>query len=540
MFGDHILTVLIALPIAASIVVLLVPRRHDAFIRWFSLAAGVAAFGLAIPLIFLFDSCNPGFQFQEFVPWIRVAPRQVAGVTRYAINYHLGIDGISLFLVILTAFLTPLSMLASWKSITARAKEFYLTMLLLQGAMTGVFVSLDLILFYVFWDAMLIPMYFLIGVWGHERRVYASIKFFIYTLVGSLLMLAAIVYLGLRNPTGLTFDFLELSAAPIARAAQFWLFLGFGLAFAIKVPVFPLHTWLPDAHTEAPTAGSVLLAGILLKMGAYGFIRFCLPLFPHASAYFAPLMVTLGIIGIIYGALVAFAQPDAKRLVAYSSVSHLGFVVLGIFAFNLQGMQGALVLMIAHGLATGALFLVVGMLYERRHTRMLADYGGVWRVMPAFGGFFMIAALASLGLPGLSNFPGEFLVIVGAFLARNAAYAALAASGVVFAAVYVLWLYGRLMQGPIQKPEVREMRDLSAREAFVLAPVIVFIILLGVFPGVLLSRSAASAERILAPVRAARVTKAGSDDGRPRIEERLVVRPAAPSRLIPPRGGDAP
>jgi len=501
-FRDHILSILIFLPIAAGVVVLLAPRRCDAFIRWFSLAAGTATFALSVPLFFMFKSGTAAVQFEEFVPWIKIAPHVFQGQTRYAINYHIGIDGISLFLVLLTTFLTPIAMLASWKGITERTKEFYFSMLLLGGVLVGVFVSLDLILFYVFWDFVLIPMYFIIGVWGSNNRVYASIKFFIYTLLGSLLMLAAILYLGLRHPGGVTFDLTELAAAPIARTVQIWLFLAFGLAFAIKVPIFPFHTWLPDAHTEAPTAGSVILAGILLKMGTYGFLRFCLSLFPWASIYFGPMIAVLGIIGIIYGALVAFAQPDMKRLVAYSSVSHLGFVMLGIFAFNVEGIQGAILVMVAHGLATGALFILVGMLYERRHTRMMADFGGVWRKMPVFGAFFIIAALASLGLPGLSNFPGEFLAIVGAFLARGWLYAALAASGVVLAAVYVLWLYGNVMQGPTEKPEVEEMQDLSVREIFVLAPVILFIILLGLFPGAVLSRSEASAKDLTENIQA--------------------------------------
>jgi NADH-quinone oxidoreductase subunit M len=497
MIRENILTILIFLPIASGIVLLLLPRRWEAFIRWFSLAASVTVLGIAVPLYFWFNGNNGGMQFEAFIPWIKLLPHTVDGVTKYAINYHVGIDGISLFLVLLAAFLTPISMLASWKGINDKAKEFYISILFLEGAMMGVFVSLDLILFYVFWDAMLIPMYFIIGVWGYERRVYASIKFFIYTLVGSLIMLAAIIYLGRLGPNGVTFDLPELLKSHLPMAIQCWLFLAFGLAFAIKVPIFPLHTWLPDAHTEAPTAGSVILAGVLLKMGAYGFLRFCLPLFPEASLAFGPYLAALGVIGIIYGAFVAYSQPDAKRLVAYSSVSHLGFVVLGIFAFNIQGLQGALIVMIAHGLSTGALFLLVGMLYERRHTRLLADYGGVWKVMPVFGGFFMIAALASLGLPGLSNFPGEFLAIVGAFIGRNWIYAALAASGVVAAAVYVLSLYRQLMQGPTENPDVKSMRDISVREIFVLAPVALFIILLGLFPNAMLSKTQASAERIL-------------------------------------------
>ncbi len=505
MIKDHILTILIALPICGGILTLLIPRKAEWATRWFSLIIGLTTLGFAIPLFFWFDAKTAAMQFQEFLPWIKLMPHEYSGETRYIVNYHLGIDGISLFLVLLTAFLTPVSMLVSWKSITEKTKVFYFSVLLLEGSLIGVFVSLDLILFYLFWDLVLIPMYFVIGIWGCERRVYASIKFFLYTFLGSLLMLASIIYLGVTNPGGVTFDLLELSSASIARGTQIWLFLAFGLAFAVKVPVFPFHTWLPDAHTEAPTAGSVILAGILLKMGAYGFLRFCLPLFPEASVIFGPYIAVLGVIGIIYGALVAFAQPDMKRLVAYSSVSHMGFVMLGMFAFTVEGLQGALIVMIAHGLSTGALFLIVGMLHERRHTRMMSDYGGAWRVVPVLGGFFILACFASLGLPGLSNFPGEFLVILGAFIGRSWVFAWLAAMGVVFAAAYVLRLFGNVMQGPTENPEVKQMQDLNLREIVLIAPVIIFIILLGVFPQALLSKSEKSVEEIALKIRQVRI-----------------------------------
>jgi len=487
------LTTVLWLPIVGFVVLLAIPRRAERAIKAISLFFGVTTFGASVPLYLLFGKNTAAMQFVEFHPWIKL-------LGRYAISYHLGVDGISLFLVLLTTFLTPIAMLASWRGIVERQKEFYLLMLFLETGMLGVFMALDLFLFYIFWEATLIPMYLIIGMWGYENRVYASIKFILYTLAGSLLMLVAIIFLGLQQSGGFTFNLLELLKTPLAPSVQTWLFLAFGLAFAIKVPVFPLHTWLPDAHTEAPTAGSVILAGILLKMGTYGFLRFCLPLFPDASRQFMPLFVALALIGIVYGALVAYVQPDIKKLVAYSSVSHLGFVMLGIFAFNLQAIEGAIVLMVSHGLTTGALFLIVGMLYDRRHTRAMTEYGGVWSAMPVFGGIFLFITLASLGLPGLSGFVGEFLVIQGSFLTRMWLVPSVAAFGVLLAAIYLLWLFQAVMQGKLTRPENQVLPDLTIREGFVLVPVVVAVLAIGVYPRPLLDRMHASVSSVVTRV----------------------------------------
>jgi NADH-quinone oxidoreductase subunit M len=427
-------------------------------------------------------------QFVEQQPWMLVPP----------VNYHLGVDGLSLLLILLTTFLTPLAVLASWTSITYRIKEFYLLLLVLETGMIGVFAALDLILFFIFWEAMLIPMYFLIGVWGHERRVYAAVKFILYTMLGSALMLVGILYL--YNRTG-TFDYSEilnyLSGGPLfSLAAERWLFLAFFLAFAIKVPLFPFHTWLPDAHVEAPTAGSVILAGVLLKMGTYGLLRFCLPLFPHASREFAPLVIVLAMIGIVYGALVAMVQPDLKKLVAYSSVAHLGFCVLGIFVFNLQGIEGSIYQMFNHGVSTGALFILVGMLYDRRHTRLIREFGGLATPLPVYSTFLMIVALSSLGLPMLNGFVGEFLIIVGAYHQR-AVYAAMAAVGVVLAAVYLLWMYQRVFLGEVTNQKNRNLPDCNAREKLILVVIVLVILGMGVYPRPFLRRMDRTAETVL-------------------------------------------
>ncbi len=415
-----------------------------------------------------------------------------------AINYHLGVDGLSALLILLAGFLTPLCVLVSWTSITQRVKEFFIFLLALETGMIGVFASLDLVLFFVFWEVMLIPMYFLIGIWGHERRVYAAVKFILYTMVGSALMLVGILYL--YSVTG-TFDLLRIieaftNTALLSPAAERWLFLAFFVAFAIKVPLFPFHTWLPDAHVEAPTAGSVILAGVLLKMGTYGMLRFCLPLFPHASRDFAPLIVVLAIIGIIYGALVAMVQPDLKKLVAYSSVAHLGFCVLGIFVFNIQGMEGAIYQMFSHGVSTGALFILVGLLYERRHTRLIREFGGLATSLPVYSTFFLIVTLSSLGLPMLNGFVGEFLIIVGSYHSR-AIYAALAALGVVLAAVYLLWMYQRVFYGEITNDKNRNLPDCSALEKLILTTVVIVILAMGIYPQPFLRRMDHSVDAIM-------------------------------------------
>jgi NADH-quinone oxidoreductase subunit M len=478
--AQHPLTVLTFLPLGGAAVITFLRRESVAHIRGVALAFSLATFALALDLFLSFSPNQPGMQFVEHHPWITSPP----------ITYHLGIDGLSLLLILLTTFLTPLSVLASWKSITRHVKEFFLFLLALETGMIGVFVSLDLFLFFIFWEVMLIPMYFLIGVWGHERRVYAAVKFILYTMAGSALMLVGIIYL--YTVTG-TFD-LEIierqvtsGMAGLSGSAQTWLFLAFFLAFAIKVPMFPFHTWLPDAHVEAPTAGSVILAGVLLKMGTYGMLRFCLPLFPQASREFAPFIIALAIVGIIYGSLVAMVQPDMKKLVAYSSVAHLGFVVLGIFTFTMAGIEGAIYQMCNHGVSTGALFILVGMLYDRRHTRQISEFGGLATTLPIYSAFFLIVALSSLGLPMLNGFVGEFLIILGAFHVR-VLYAALAAVGVVLAAVYLLWMYQRVFYGAVTNEKNRNLLDLTDREKVILVSVVVVILWMGIYPQPFLRR----------------------------------------------------
>jgi NADH-quinone oxidoreductase subunit M len=447
-------------------------------IRQVALVTSLLAFGLSLWLWARFDPASADFQFVERFRWIPA----------FGIDYYLGVDGISLLLVVLTTFLTPIALLSSWGSIEKKVKEFSLFVLALESAMIGVFLSLDLFLFYVFWDAMLIPMYFLIGIWGYERRIYAAVKFILYTMAGSVLMLVAILGLAWMHhqATGAySFDLLALYALDVPATMQFWFFLAFALAFAIKVPLFPFHTWLPDAHVEAPTAGSIILAGVLLKMGTYGFVRFAFPLFPEAASYFAPLIGVLAVIGIIYGALVAMVQPDMKKLVAYSSVSHLGFVVLGICAMNVQGIQGAVYQMLAHGVSTGGLFLLVGMLSDRRHTRLIAEYGGLKQVMPRLTAVFLIITLASIGLPTLNGFIGEFLILLGAF-ASDWRFAAFAATGVILSAVYMLWMVQRVYYGPVTNPKNAVLPDLTVREWFAAAPLVGAAILMGMVPNMFL------------------------------------------------------
>ena len=406
-------------------------------------------------------------------------------------------------LIVLTGFLTPLALLSSWESVHHKTRAFCMMVLLLESAMIGVFVSIDLFLFYVFWDAMLIPMYFLIGIWGYERRIYAAVKFILYTMAGSVLMLLAILglaYLHSTTPEGYTFDLVQLYELSVPANLQFWFFLAFALAFAIKVPLFPFHTWLPDAHVEAPTAGSVILAGVLLKMGTYGLVRFAFPLFPIAAAYFAPYLAVLAVIGIVYGALVAMVQPDMKKLVAYSSVSHLGFVVLGIAAMNMQGVQGAVYQMLNHGVSTGGLFLIVGMLSDRRHTRLISEFGGLKKVMPRLVAAFLIVTLSSIGLPGLNGFVGEFLILLGAF-AWNPRFAAVAATGVILSATYMLWMFQRVNYGPITNEKNAALPDLRPREWALLVPIIALSVLMGVLPNLFLRPMAPSVERLLDLVR---------------------------------------
>jgi NADH-quinone oxidoreductase subunit M len=500
---EFLLSLILFTPVAGAAVIALLPSAARTAVRAAGLIFSTAAFALSVVLFLAFDAADPAMQFVEKVSWI----------PSLGVSYHLGVDGISMLLVVLTAFLTPLALLASWESVGVRLKGFVALMLLLEAGTIGVFLALDLFLFYVFWEFMLIPMYFIIGIWGGAERVYAAVKFFLYTMAGSLLMLVAILALGVfagSQPGGsFTTDLPELLriAPDLPMTVQTWMFLAFTLSFCIKVPLFPLHTWLPDAHVQAPTAGSVILAGVLLKMGTYGLVRFCLPLFPRATLEFLPVIAVLAVVGIIYGALVSLVQSDIKKLVAYSSVSHLGFVVLGIVAITEEGMQGGVLQMINHGLSTGALFLLVGMLYDRRHTRQLDAFGGIAKVMPVYATFFMIVMLSSVGLPGLNGFIGEFLILLGAFASPvlgSPWYALLGATGVVFAAGYLLWSYQRIFFGTLEKPENRALADLNLREWAVLVPVVVFIVWIGVYPRTFLDKTALASQQIVKIVQDAR------------------------------------
>ena len=463
-----LLSLLLTLPVAGAILVVLLPRERVSLVKGAAFATTLAVLALSLPLYFNFQADVGGFQFEEVAAWI-------PGLN---INYHVGVDGISLFLVLLTTLISALAVLSSWRAITEQVKEYMALMLLMETAMLGVFVALDLFLFYVFWEASLIPMALLIGRWGGERRVYAAIKFFLFTMAGSALMLVATIVLYLWG--GVSSDLPTLLNTQLPAWLQMWLFAAFALAFAVKVPLFPLHTWLPAAHVEAPTAGSVILAGVLLKMGAYGYLRFALPLFPAAVPVFAPWLSILALIGIIYGALVALAQEDVKSLVAYSSVAHMGFIVLGSFALTPQAVSGAVLQMVNHGLSTGALFLLVGVLYERRHTRLLKDYGGIWAKVPIFGTFFIITALSSVGLPGMNGFVGEVTILLGTFKV-NVAYAAIATFGIVLAAWYLLVAVRRTLFGALN-PANAGLTDMSAREVAVMLPLVVFFFVIGLFP----------------------------------------------------------
>jgi NADH-quinone oxidoreductase subunit M len=494
---SHILSIILFTPLLGALVLLFVPKENKDAIRWIANIFALGGFLISLPLVPMFWALRfePGFKFLEGSAnnWI---PSIGAG-------YNLGIDGISFLLIMLTTLLGWISILSSWTAIENRVKEYYVWFLVLQTGMLGVFMALDFFLFFVFWEAMLVPMYLLIGIWGGPRKLYAAIKFFLYTLFGSVFMLLGFLALFFRsNPH--TFDIIQLQhqggiGLAASKTIQNLIFAGLFLGFAIKVPMWPFHTWLPDAHTEAPTPGSVILAGVLLKMGTYGFLRFCLPLFPQATLAFAPWMFALAVIGIIYGAWVSTVQPDMKKLVAYSSVSHLGFVVLGLFTLNPQGMVGAVIQMVNHGLSTGALFLIVGMLYERRHTRLIADFGGLWKVVPALSALFLIVTLSSLGLPGLNGFVGEFLILVGAFQVSRL-WAVLATTGIIFAAVYLLWMYQRVIFGEVTHEENRRMPDLSLREWVILVPVLAFIVWIGVYPVAFTGKTEASVQALITQV----------------------------------------
>ncbi|MGH7824345.1 MAG: NADH-quinone oxidoreductase subunit M [Candidatus Binatia bacterium] len=508
------LTPLLFIPLSGALIVLLIPRSQRRALFTTSLFFTALAFVWSLKVFGQFQGGKGEMQLIERAPWMPV----------YGIEYIVGIDGISLFLVLLTTFLMPLAILASWP-VKEKIKEYHFFMLVLETGMLGALVALDLFLFYVFWEVMLVPMYFLIGVWGGARRIYAAVKFVVYTMAGSLLMLVAIIYLATRHAhvtQALSFNLLQIYNLHLPFSEQLWLFLAFALSFAIKVPLFPFHTWLPDAHVEAPTAGSVILAAILLKMGTYGFLRFAIPLFPDAALAAAPYIIALAVAGIIYGAVVAMMQADLKKLVAYSSVSHLGFVMLGLFVFNIQGVQGSVYQMLNHGLSTGALFLLVGMIYDRRHTRLIDDFGGLWKPLPIFSAFLLVVTLSSIGLPGLNGFVGEFLILLGAFTVVPV-WAAAAATGVILGAIYMLWMYRRVIFGPVTHAENQNLEDLNAREIFILAPIVALILIMGVYPQPFLDRMKPSVEVALKKIStlqskpmAARELAGGTDnnDGR--------------------------
>ncbi len=472
---DTMLTLVTFAPLVGILVLLLIPKDRHNPIRWVALLASLITFAVSLFMLSRFDSSSPVLQMVERRPWF-----QIAGVE---IEYFIGVDGLSLLLVLLTTLLTPISILSTWTAVEERVKEFMIFFLLLEVGMVGVFLAQDLFLFYIFWEFTLVPMYFLIGIWGGPRRVYAAIKFFLYTMAGSILMLLAILWLGIQFESFAVPDLIQKAGIP--ADIQTWLFLAFAAAFAIKVPMWPLHSWLPDAHVEAPTAGSVILAGVLLKMGTYGFLRFNIPLFPDAAVRLAPWMALFAVIGILYGAAVSYAQKDVKKLVAYSSVSHLGFVILGLFALNPQGIQGGILQMVNHGLSTGALFIIVGMIYERRHTRDMEAFGGLWKVMPVYGALTLIVTLSSMGLPGLNGFVGEFTILLGSFgsdAIGNPLYAGFAAAGVILAAIYMLFMFQKLFLGPVDKDENKTLKDLNWREIITLVPLVILIFWIGLYP----------------------------------------------------------
>ncbi len=488
------LSFIVFLPLAGAVLALLAGGRGDrpereGLVRNLSLAVSLVTFAASLYLWYRFDAASAEFQFTESRDWMPA----------FGIRYLIGVDGISLFLVLLTTFLTPLALLSSWGSVHKSVKLFSFFILALETAMLGVFVSIDLFLFYIFWDAMLIPMYFLIGIWGYERRVYAAVKFILYTMGGSVLMLLAIIGLAWAYSSQFgspSFSLIDIYKVTLTQRMEWWFFLAFALAFAIKVPLFPFHTWLPDAHVEAPTAGSVILAGVLLKMGTYGLLRFAFPLFPHAAAYFAPILALLAVVGIVYGALVAMVQPDMKKLVAYSSVSHLGFVVLGLCAMNPQGVQGSIYQMLNHGVSTGGLFMIVGMLSDRRHTRLISEFGGLKAVVPRLVAVFLVVTLSSIALPGLNGFVGEFYILLGAFQ-RFPRFTIVAATGVILSAVYMLWMFQRVNYGTVTNEKNRAMPDLSAREWALMVPTIAMAVFMGVLPGVFTRPMAPSVDRLI-------------------------------------------
>ncbi|MBF0380620.1 MAG: NADH-quinone oxidoreductase subunit M [Magnetococcales bacterium] len=471
------------LPLAGVLAIIIAARNNAHTARYIALIVSLATFVLSLRLLIDFDTSTAAFQFLEESAWLPA----------FGITYRMGVDGISLPFVLLTTFLTPLCILASWESIQKMVKEYMIAFLALESFVIGVFCALDFILFYILWEAMLIPMFLLIGVWGGPNRVYAALKFFLYTLAGSVLMLIAIIVL--KNVGG-TFSIPDLMNVPLDFTLQVWLFLGFFVSFAVKVPMWPFHTWLPDAHVEAPTGGSVILAGVLLKMGAYGFLRFSIPMLPDASRYFVPMIFGLSLVAIVYTALVALMQKDLKKLIAYSSVSHMGFVTIGLFSFNQQGLEGGILQMVNHGIVAGGLFLLVGVIYDRMHTREIAKFGGIVNVMPVYAVIFMLFTMAAVGLPGTNGFVGEFLILLGGFLA-NKGVAVVATTGLVLGAAYMLWLYKKVFFGIIQSEEVQALKDMNRRELAIFAPLIILIFWIGFYPGPFLEIMHASVEQLL-------------------------------------------
>src|SRR5213592_4429067 len=487
---SHYLSLILFTPLAGALVLLVISKQNENAIRWVANITALLGFLVSVPLWFWFDPQAADFQFVERAPWI----------PSVGAEYFLGVDGLSTLLILLTTMMGFIAILSSWTAITERVKEYYIFLLVLQTGMLGAFMSLDFLLFFLFWEVMLVPMYFLIGIWGSANRLYSAIKFFLYTLVGSVVMLLGIlaVYFYSHSVTGsYTFDVTQFHKLNLPFNLQWWIFLAFFLGFAIKVPMFPFHTWLPDAHTDAPTAGSVILAAVLLKMGTYGFLRFSLPILPDASKHFVPMIVVLSIIGIVYGALVALAQRDWKRLVAYSSVSHMALVMLGMFALNPVGVTGSIVQQLNHGISTGALFLLVGVVYERRHTREISEYGGLSKVMPVFAAIFLLMTMSSIGLPTLNGFIGEFLILQGVFM-HSMMWAAFAASGVVLGAAYMLYLYQRTMFGKVENPKNEKLADLSVREFATFAPLIVLAVWIGLYPKPFLDRLQTSVQHVVA------------------------------------------
>lgn len=498
--GLSLITVVLFLPLVGMTILLFLKEEKPDNIKWTAFGFSVATFILSLLLWIGFDHSNPGLQFVQRWDWLPT----------YGISYYVGIDGLSLLLVLLTTFIMPLAILSSFRSHIfeerGRVKLYYIFMMLLEWAMIGVFVVQDLIIYYIFWEVTLVPMYFLIGIWGGEQRVYAAVKFFLYTMAGSILMLLAILYVGLQAGTFVLPEILaQIQSGQLnfpfdgLFSTQSFLFLGFLIAFAIKVPVWPLHSWLPDAHVQAPTAGSVILAGVLLKMGTYGIVRFNLPMFPEASVAWAPIIGVLAVIGILYGAWVSYAQTDVKKLVAYSSVSHLGFVVLGIFALNAQGLQGGILQMVNHGISTGGLFLLVGMLYERRHTKALDAFGGIWKALPLFGAISLVVTLSSMGLPGLNGFVGEFTILMGAFGSEVLGFffALFATLGVILAAVYMLYMFQKVYMGELDKEENKHLEPLHWQEIAVMVPILVLIFWIGLQPAPFFATMDASVSQLV-------------------------------------------